>query len=485
MNPLDIARGRLTDLRAELDSLKTKRSAVVDLAIAEKRDMTDAEREGYNADSVRAEGLRSEISVVTERITELEADETRKAAEAEARAKVGGAKVTEAPIYRQDNTGSESYFRDLYKATRRNDPESAERLRRNAAIETEKRAAQTTGDMVGPANAPGSGNAGVFAPPSWLVDQFVKLARPGRVGVDTFAKAPLPTGVSSINIPKVTTGTITGLQAGGELQVLPEQDIATTSLSSGITTVGGKQVISLQLLEQSAIPFDQVILEDLALSYAASIDLQGLTGSGAAGNLRGLGSAAGLDIASATIDATQKMSFSGGALVPAGASTSTNFYNAILQAQAKIHSVRFLSPDTILMHPSRWSWVVAQADNAGRPLVLPTTASAYNAYSEDATVQPQGRVGTLAGMDVFVDPQIPVNVNSGDVIYVYLRQDIKLWESAPRAEAFDATYADQAGVLFRMLGYAAMIPDRYGSSIVQIRNVGTPAAGKGLDGFAF
>jgi hypothetical protein len=30
-----------------------------------------------------------------------------------------------------------------------------------------------------------------------------------------------------------------------------------------------------------------------------------------------------------------------------------------------------------------------------------------------------------------------------------------------------------------------MIPDRYGSSIVQIRNVGTPAAGKGLDGFAF
>jgi HK97 family phage major capsid protein len=484
MNPLDIARGRLTDLRAELDSLKTKRSAVVDLAIAEKRDMTDAEREGYNADSVRAEGLRSEISVVTERITELEADETRKAAEAEARAKVGGAKVTEAPVYRADNTGSESYFRDLYKATRRNDPEAADRLRRNTAIESEKRAAQTTGDMVGPANAPGSGNAGVFAPPSWLVDQFVKLARPGRVGVDTFAKAPLPSGVSSINIPKVTTGTITGLQSGGELQVLPEQDIATTSLSTGITTVGGKQVISLQLLEQSAIPFDQVILEDLALSYAASIDLQGLTGSGAGGNLRGLGSAAGLDIASATIDATQVMKFSGGPAAT-GSATTTNFYNAILQAQAKIHSVRFLAPDTILMHPSRWSWVVAQADTAGRPLVLPTTASAFNAYSEDAVVLPQGRVGTLAGMDVFVDPQIPVNVNSGDVIYVYLRNDIKLWESTPRAEAFDATYADQAGVLFRMLGYAAMIPDRYGSSIVQIRNVGTAAAGKGLDGFTF
>jgi HK97 family phage major capsid protein len=482
MNPLDIARGRLTDLRAELDSLKTKRSAVVDLAIAEKRDMTDAEREGYNADSVRAEGLRSEISVVTERITELEADETRKAAEAEARAKVGGAKVTEAPIYRQDNIGSESYFRDLYKASRRNDPEAGERLRRNAAIETEKRAAQTTGDMVGPANAPGSGNAGVFAPPSWLVDQFVRLARPGRVGVDTFAKAPLPTGVSSINLPKVTTGTITGLQSGGELQALPEQDIATTSISSGITTVGGKQLISLQLLEQSAIPFDQVILEDLALSYAASIDLQGLTGSGSAGNLRGLGSAAGLDITTARIDATQPMSFVGSTLTPV-ATTTCNFYSAILRAQAQIHAVRFLSPDTILMHPSRWAWVVSQADKNNRPLVLPTSHTPQNALVQDAVVSAQGPVGTLAGMDVFVDPQIPVNVNSGDVVYVYLRNDIKLWESTPRAEAFDATYADQAGVLFRMLGYAAMIPDRYGSSIVRVQGFGTAAAGMGLDGF--
>jgi len=76
---------------------------------------------------------------------------------------------------------------------------------------------------------------------------------------------------------------------------------------------------------------------------------------------------------------------------------------------------------------------------------------------------------------VYTDPNIPINTGTGtnqDPAYVFRRGDIKLWESAPKAESFTATYADTAGVLFRLYAYAALIPDRYGSSIVVINGTG-------------
>jgi hypothetical protein len=57
-------------------------------------------------------------------------------------------------------------------------------------------------------------------------------------------------------------------------------------------------------------------------------------------------------------------------------------------------------------------------------------------------------------------------------VYVFRRGDIMLWESAPTAETFTQPYADSMGVLFRLYAYSALIPDRYGSSIVQINGTG-------------
>ncbi len=35
----------------------------------------------------------------------------------------------------------------------------------------------------------------------------------------------------------------------------------------GVTTIGGKQVVGQQLLDQSGVPFDRIVLEDLAANY--------------------------------------------------------------------------------------------------------------------------------------------------------------------------------------------------------------------------
>jgi HK97 family phage major capsid protein len=444
MSPVETMRERRAAKAKELDELLAGPTE-------EKRDLTVEEDTKFSE-------LVDEIRKSDDRIAELEAQELRTAKADEARkaagdsgVQTGNAKVTDPPIYARDKYDT-SYFRDLYEGTKKGDTAALDRLRRNTAMTLEKRALGNTGGA--------GGSGGEFAPPLWLVDQYVALARPARVAADLFDSQPLPSGISSVNIPKVSTGTTTAIQTT-QNSALSQTDMATTSLTAAVTTIGGKQVVSLQLLQQSGIPFDRVIMEDLSLAYAGALDVQALTGNGTSGALRSLASAAGLTTQTYT-QATPAV---------AGAS---GFYSNVAQAISKVYSTRFLAPDTLLMHPRRWAWITAAFDTANRPLVVPS-ALAYNPVATDDLNVAQGFVGTLQGLQVYVDPNLPINTGAGtnqDPAYLFRRGDIKLWESAPQAEAFDATYADSAGVLFRLLGYAAMIPDRYGSSVVVINGTG-------------
>ncbi len=91
-----------------------------------------------------------------------------------------------------------------------------------------------------------------MAPPAWLESEFVALARAARVTADRLTKRPLPSGVSSVNIPKVTGGTATSVQTTQNTTVAAV-DPTTSALSSGITTIAGKVVVSLQLLNRALL----------------------------------------------------------------------------------------------------------------------------------------------------------------------------------------------------------------------------------------
>jgi hypothetical protein len=103
------------------------------------------------------------------------------------------------------------------------------------------------------------GAGGDFVPPLWLVSQFVELARPGRVTADLCNTDRLPEGTDSINIPRLLTGTAVGIQGTQNTAIL-EQDITTDAVSSAVFTVAGGQKLSLQLVEQSPLNVDRVIL---------------------------------------------------------------------------------------------------------------------------------------------------------------------------------------------------------------------------------
>lgn len=134
-----------------------------------------------------------------------------------------------------------------------------------------------------------------------------------------------------------------------------------------------------------------------------------------------------------------------------------------------------MPPDKIFMHPRRWAWLTVSVDTAGRPLVVPVAQMPQNAIASMGDVISEGFVGTMQGLPVYVDPNIPTNLGAGtneDRIIIARSSDVILFEGTPRAEAFRETYADQLSVLLRFYNYAALHSERYPKSLSVVSGTG-------------
>ncbi len=454
---IDVLRTRRREMFAQRDQLMQNLDRVLDSASAEKRDLRASEAREFDRCRAEVKHLDDQIREVDERVEELRSLAVRQGDAAEARRlsgdtglQSGYASPRGGDVYRPGDT-STSFFKDL-RASKLGDVEAGQRLQAN---NNEQRALGNTGGA--------GGSGGEFAPPGWLVADFVALARAGRVLADRCVRDVLPAGVSSVNIPKVSTGTSTAIQST-QNTALASTDPTTTSLTSPIVSIGGKNVVSQQLLDQSAIPFDRMILGDLAADYARSLGSQVISGTGAGGQLNGV-------LTFFTASGTSNVTFTQASPAVTGAG---GFYSNLNKAISNVSTSRFLPPNAIVMHPRRWSWVAAAFDSTGRPLVSPS-GNAFNQIADAATVAAQGPVGEMAGLPVYVDPNIPTNLGVGtnqDPVFVGKFDDLYLWENGPTMASFDQPYADSAGVLFRALGYSAFIPSRYASSVSVISGTG-------------
>jgi hypothetical protein len=440
----------LDKFKEQRAAMKAKLDALIATAETESRSLSADENTDFDA-------TLAEIRKIDERITELQEAEVREAHAAAHRVETRATETASVtvgaeanPVYRQDSENS--FFVDVFRAKAEGDVEARSRLARSQ----ETRA----GDLVSVTATQG----GVFAPPLWITESYVALARPHRVMADLLNHEVLPKGISSINLPKVSGGSGAGVQAT-QNSALTDTALTSTSVSSGITMIAGKQIVSRQLIDQSGIPFDRIILQDLAADYAAQLDKQVLYGTGSNGQLRGL-AGAGTTITFTTsspkvIDAT---------------TSANSLYNAIIRAKNSVESNRYLAPTAIVLRPDRWNQVLETLDSSGRPLVVPAAdTTSFNAIASTGEPIAEGAVGNLLGLPVYLDPNIPVTMNSAtnqDAIFVLRRDDIWLYETELETASFDATYADNASILFRVLGYTALIPDRYASSTSVILGTG-------------
>ena len=447
--PGTVGTSPLAGMRERRNLMRGAMQAILSAPTQENRDLRQSETRDFDLANDR-------IGEIDERIAELEFQGKREASAAEARkgfgepSSIGGAAASGGETYHR-GASSPSFFRDIWTA-QRGDADASDRLRKNAReVGTEQRALGNTGAT--------GGSGGEFAPPAWIIDQYVKLARPGRVTADLFHREDLPAGVSSVNIPKIATGTTVAQQTTQNTAVA-QTDVTSTSLSSGIITLAGKQVVSQQLLDQGGIRVDEVILEDLAADLARQLGTQALTGTGTGGQLKGFLTATSSNVVTWT-QATP---------------TASGFYAQLARLQGQINATRYKAPDACVMHPRRWAWFASFTDSTGRPLIVPASGGFNAMASPTAGMQgAAGHVGSVLGMDVFTDPNLPVNGGTGanqDTVLMFVRDDVWLYEGTLRAEAFTAPYADSMGILYRVFNYYAMIPDRYSASLGQVSGTG-------------
>jgi len=421
------------------------------LQAMENRGMLASEKREHD----RARVVMAELD---ERAGELEEQESRNAVANAARAASGEPAPTWGSLqhgYTSSQTyhrgaDSPSFFKDLLHA-RSGDADAADRLRRNNHEVRETRALGNTGGT--------GGSGGEFSPPGYLLDQWIRLARPGRVTADLCRHEPLPPNVSSVQLPKITSGTTTTIQST-QNTTLSQTDLTSAYIGAGISTIGGKQVVSQQLVDQSGIPFDNVVMEDLAADYARQLGQQVLTGTGTAGQLRGYLTPASSNV----VTWTQATPTVGG------------FYGRLALLQSQIAATRFAPPDVVIVHPRRWGWLASYQDSTGRPLVVPSSSGQeFNTLASTMGSVAAGHVGNILGMDVYSDPSIPITLGAGanqDVVLMTKRDDLYLYESDLRADIQSAPYADSLGLLFRCWNYASLIPDRYTASLGQIVGTG-------------
>lgn len=353
--------------------------------------------------------------------------------------------VTSEPLT-YERHGPHSYFQDLARHTDRRDRESGGRLERHAtelravAAEREQRAWAVAREQgmqlrVSPSRIDGQGGFG--SPPLWLMDALASVPRADRALANLMPKYTLPAGVGEVNLPRLTTGTLTGVVAdGGAVTV---RDITDAAVTSPVATIAGQSDMALQLLEQSPAGgyLDHVIFRDLRESYDFQLERQLINGTGASGQLLGVlnvptgaGLASNVTYTDASPTAQEMVPFVG-------------------QAAAQLGNSRLLPPEAWLMRTSRWAWIASAA-------------------------WPTSQTKTLLAYDVVEDDAIPATLGAGsqDVIIGCRPSDMLLLESAPRALVDFESLSGVLGVRLQLRAYVAAFTARQPTAIVTLTGTG-------------
>lgn len=487
---LDTVRANRAALQTEIDGL-----LAVDLP---------TERSAAEAANATIATKLEERSAFDARISTLEDEETRRSADAAAQARLGAALDDKgqprAVILSEPRTYGpatrSSYFLDLARVEmNRGDGDGGvgaarERLSRHSKeLEVElpvreqqrDRLAHEQTDQelrsagynrrargnafekrVNPNRTDGQG--GNFVPPLWLIDEFIDLPRFGRTTANLCKTMALPTGTDSVNLPKIATGTTAAIQTADAAGV-SSTDLTDTSVSAPVRTIAGQQDIAIQLLDQSPISFDEVVLADLMADYNAKLDVQVINGSGASGQVTGILNVASINAVTYTD----------------GTPTLPELWVPLLQSASQVAKNRKQPATGVVMTPSMWYWALSQLDTTGRPLILPN-GQAFNPMGDGGLLEADGPAGTLTyGLPGFIDGNIPSNLGGGtnETRIITARwQDLYLWEGSMRTRVLSEVLSGTMQVRLQVYNYVAFMGNRRPEAISVISGTGViPTAG--------
>lgn len=329
------------------------------------------------------------------------------------------------------------------------------------------------------------GQGGYAIPPLWLIDEYIPALRPGRVAAGLCRQMPLPEGTDSINIPRLLTPTLTGIQTADAAPVV-SRDFSDTFQQANVKTVAGQEDVPIQLIEQSPGQIlDRVLMTDLIADYNKQVDLQVIQGSGVGAPLSG-GQVVGIYPAAnwgaTTVSITSlggSVGFGGGTL---GVTPQAEFFQFLGAMASKTAYSRFnLTNFNFLMHPRRHFWSVTGLDGLGRPLGIDGAPfGPKNAQEVEIDPAPyEGYAGRLPyGPSVYIDANVPITDNgsgasggSNDIVVGAIWDDLWLFEGDLRTRVLTEVLSGTLELRFQVYAYIAFLA-RYGVSIAL--GVGTP-----------
>lgn len=310
-----------------------------------------------------------------------------------------------------------------------------------------------------------TGQGGYFAPPIWLNELFATAPRAERVLADLMPTFPLPAGVQSVNLPRLTTGTKTN--ATPDDSAVTDQDAVEAQVASPVVPIAGMGDVALQLLEQSpaGAHLDYVFFKDLQEDYDYQLGQQLYSGTGSGstgvlGQFYGLLNLSGINAVTYT---------SASPLFSQSTTPANNMYYWFGQMSAQIGDNRKRRPECWLMTTSRWSWIATSVDNQGRPIVPPDLAPPRR----DGDGGPQA-VSSMLGWPVYVDDSIPTNLSDGkqDRVIACRPSDLILLEGAPHTQVALEPLSGTLQARLRLHRYVAAITGRYPTGISVISGTG-------------
>lgn len=337
--------------------------------------------------------------------------------------------------YRPDN--GTSFFRDLYLSGR-GDTAARERMGRHDA---ETRDLTTTAT-----------DGGGFVPPLYVGQElWAHAPRQGRPFADAIPTRPLQAKGMSITLPRVTTAPATAFQTT-ENVAMNETELVEATVTIPVCTLGGIEDVSLQLLERSDPPIDDVIWLSLRESYDTELDAALIHGSGSGATHCGVENVSGVNTTTYT-DAS-----------PTAAETVPPIFEAI----SEVYSNRFRPADLILMHPRRAAWLSGTLSSS-------QSLFQYGSLFHGVGTQDMGFANNFAGLRVVIDANVTTTNGSStneDQIIICHSPDLVLWEGGLRAEVFRETLSAEGTVRLRLYAYSAFASERYPSGISVISGTG-------------
>jgi HK97 family phage prohead protease len=266
-----------------------------------------------------------------------------------------------------------------------------------------------------------SENTGMV-PPNYLRD-VIGVIDSSRPFIDSIERAPLPASGMKIFTPKLGTQATVALTAEGN--EYSSTDTTVTFQEDNIVKFAGAGIINQELLDRSDPSFLDLYIRELAASYAQKTD-----------------------------DYAAKIAADG-----ADSSTGSTIYKSIADGIADSYGIMRFTPNKLLVAPSGgyvnidFANLLGAVDENKRPLFA--AAISQNA---GGLITQGSTNGTVAGLDLVVDPNYTGNTGNAKVALVYPTQAMRFHESG--TFEIRANIVANGRVEIGLYGYVAVV-NRY------------------------